>query len=225
MLCERGVVMQTKSRSYGLAVQLLHPAAKIEAIYTSVLVAKFNGGVFYMFKSSAKALSQPISLATTAMMTAMFVVLYMVKIPLALESRVSITFIPVAVSAYLMGPVSAMIVGGMGDILSCIAFPSGAYFPGFTVSAVLSGAIYGICLYRCPSSQVRIRVIISKLLIVLFVNILLNTLWLSIMYEKAFFVYMASRVIKNLIMFPFQVIIMIFLIDVLERTGITKKYF
>ena len=225
MLYERGVVVQTKSRIDGLAVQLSHPAAEIEALYTSVLVAKINGGVFSMFKSSAKALSKPISLATAAMMTALFVVLYMVKIPIAPESRISVTFIPVAITGYLMGPVAAMIVGALGDIIGFLAFPSGAYFPGFTISAALSGAIYGICLYRSVPSQIRVRVIISKLLITFFINIALNTLWLAMLYNKAYFVYMTSRIIKNLIMFPFQVIIMIIVLDILNRTGITKKYF
>lgn len=225
MLYERGVVVQTKSRIDGLAVQSSHPAAKIEAIYTSVLVAKFNGGVFSMFKSSAKALSKPLCLATAAMMTALFVVLYMVKIPLAPESRISVTFIPIAITAYLMGPVAAMVVGGLGDILGFLAFPSGAYFPGFTVSSILSGAVYGICLYRSNPSQLRLRVIIAKLIITFFINIALNTLWLSILYEKAYFVFMTTRIIKNLITFPFQAIIMIIVLDILNRTGITKKYF
>lgn len=177
-----------------------------------------------MFKTSAKALSRPISIATTAMMVAVFVVLYTVKIPITPESRISLTFIPVTATAYLLGPVPAMIVGALGDIIGATLFPSGAYFPGFTVSAALSGLIYGVFLYRCNAKSMRIRVIFAKILIVVFINMGLNTLWVSILYQKAFFVYLSARVVKNLIVFPFQVILSIMLIDTLNRTGITKKY-
>lgn len=176
-----------------------------------------------MFTTSAKALKKPASISTMAIMIALYAALYLVKIPLALESRVSLTFIPVAVTAYLMGPVPAMLVGGLGDILGFLIFPSGFYFPGFTVSAVLSGAVYGACLYHAKNA-VRLRVIISKVIITLLINIVLNTLWLAIMYEKAFFVYLTTRVVKNLILFPFQVIVTIIVLDILDRTGITKKY-
>jgi ECF transporter S component (folate family) len=178
-----------------------------------------------MFKASAKAITTPQHIATVAMMIALFVVLYAVKIPLAVVSRISFTFIPVAVSAYLMGPIAAMIVAGCGDILGCMLFPAGEYFPGFTLSAILSGLIYGIFLYRCRPERIRLAVILSKLITVCLINIVLNTLWLSIMYEKAFFVYLTTRAVKNIIMFPFQVIITIVVTDVLNRTGITKKYF
>ena len=63
-----------------------------------------------MFTTSAKALKKPASISTMAIMIALYAALYLVKIPLALESRVSLTFIPVAVTAYLMGPVPAMLV-------------------------------------------------------------------------------------------------------------------
>ncbi len=177
-----------------------------------------------MFKTSAQNLRKTFSLTTIAMMTALFVVLYNVKIPLALESRISLTFIPVAASAYLLGPVAAMIVGGFGDLLGCLFFPSGAYFPGFTLSAILGGVIYGICLYRCPSKQIILRVILAKVLIIVFVNIGLNTLWLSMMYGKAFFVLLTTRVVKNLILLPVQSIILLAVVKVLDRTGISQKY-
>ena len=225
MLHERGVVVQTKSRRFtDLRCGCCIPLPKLRKFNTSVLVAKLNGGVFYMFKSSAKALKSLPTMATAAMMVALFVVLYTVKIPLALESRVSLTFIPVAVSAYLLGPVPAMIVGGIGDILGCMLFPSGPYFPGFTISAMLSGLIYGVFFYR-HTDKIKLRIILAKLVIILFVNIGLNTLWLSIMYHKAFMFYLAARAAKNIIVFPFQVIVMMIVVDILNRTGITKKYF
>lgn len=45
---------------------------------------------------------------------------------------------------------------------------------------------------------------------------LLNTLWLVIMYDKAFMVLLGTRVIKELIMIPVQVVTILALVRVLE---------
>ncbi|MBQ8636939.1 MAG: folate family ECF transporter S component [Clostridia bacterium] len=177
-----------------------------------------------MFKKSANELKKPIMLTTAAMMIAVYVVLYMVKIPIAVESRVSVTFLPIVISAYLGGPVVAMLVGAIGDILGFLAFPSGQFFPGFTISAALTGLIYGVFLYGVNRNQLRFRVIISSLIVTLLVYTVLNTFWLAILYQKAFLIYLASRVIKNLIIFPIQMIFTEIVIDALVKTGITKKY-
>ncbi|MBQ7793273.1 MAG: folate family ECF transporter S component [Clostridia bacterium] len=176
-----------------------------------------------MFKQSLYQLKKPITITTAAMYIAIYVVLYAVKIPLALESRVSVTFLPLVASAYLMGPVTAMIVGAIGDILSAVFFPSGQYFPGFTLSAVMNGLIYGIFLYRA-NTHIRLRSLISTIIIILLVNVVLNTLWLAILYQKAFVFYLVSRFVKNIIVFPVQVIGTILCIRLHNRTGITKYY-
>ena len=177
-----------------------------------------------MFKKSAKQLKKPLTLTTAAMMIAVYVVLYMVKIPIAVESRVSVTFLPIVISAYLGGPIIAMLVGAIGDILGFLAFPSGQFFPGFTISSMLVGLIYGVFLYGVNRKQLRLRVIISTLIVTILVYTVINTIWLAILYQKAFFVCLASRIVKNLITFPFQMILTEIVIDALVKTGITKKY-
>ncbi len=177
-----------------------------------------------MFKNSAKQLKKPITISTAAMMIAIYAALYMVKIPIAVESRVSLTFLPVAVTAYLAGPVTAMLVGAIGDVLGFLIFPSGQFFPGFTISAMLTGLVYGVFLYRAQEKSIRQRVIISTAIITLFINTVLNTFWLAILYQKAFVVYLFARIIKNLITFPLQMIFTTIIIDILNQTGITKKY-
>lgn len=177
-----------------------------------------------MFKNSAKQIKKPITLSTAAMMIAVYVILYSVKIPIAVESRVSLTFLPIVIIAYLCGPIAAMIVGGVGDVLAYFAFPSGQYFPGFTVSAVMIGFIYGIFLYRVSEKRLRLMIVIATAAVTFFVYTVLNTFWLSLMYQKAYLVYLFSRFIKNLITFPLQMIMSEVVIDALVKTGITKKY-
>ena len=44
-------------------------------------------------------------------------------------------------------PISAGVAYAIGDILGMMIFPSGSYFPGFTLTAFLTGVIYGVVLY------------------------------------------------------------------------------
>lgn len=176
-----------------------------------------------MFKKSFLKLSSPLTVSTAAMMIAVYVAFYAIKLPIALESRMSLTFLPLMLAAYLLGPVPAMIVGAVGDILSFVFFPNGQYFPGFTVSAILSGLIYGVLLYH-KTGDIRGRVIAAATLVVFLVNMCLNTLWLSIMYEKAFIVFLGTRVFLNLIEVPVMILLGIIILDVTKKTGIIKKY-
>ena len=56
----------------------------------------------------------------------------------------------------------------------------------------------------------------------IFINLGLNVIWLNIMYEKAFIVLITTRIIKELVMIPIQVITITILIEALKP--ITKKY-
>ena len=51
--------------------------------------------------------------------------------------KIGFTFVSLIFAAYFTGPVGAAIVGGAGDLIGALMFPIGAYFPGFTLTAVL----------------------------------------------------------------------------------------
>ena len=182
-----------------------------------------------MFKkifNSAKSLSNVRVLCTCGILSALFVALYAVKLPLSANLRITFTFIPLAVAGWLFGPVPASLVGLAGDVIGCMLFPMGAYFPGFTISSMLTGFIFGIFLYKTDMevSKSIILIILSKLFVSLFINILLNSLWLSIMYGKAFYVYVISHSVKNAIAFPFECVLMWLIIGILSRNNTEKMY-
>ena len=58
--------------------------------------------------------------------------------------RISLGMIPVALAGVIFGPVWGGVCGAAGDLLGMLIFPSGAYFPGFTLTAALTGIIYGL---------------------------------------------------------------------------------
>ena len=52
------------------------------------------------------------------------------------------------------------------------------------------------------------RCLVTTTLIILIVDIILNTYWLSILYKNAFLVLFGPRLIKNLVMIPINTILM-----------------
>jgi len=118
--------------------------------------------------------------------------------------RIGFGFIPIAFSAILFGPVIGGLTALIADIIGMMIFPKGAYFPGFTLSAFLTGAIYGLFLYRNPVTIVNIAK--SVLLITIFVDLGLNTLWLSMITGNAAAALLIPRITKSAILLPVQII-------------------
>lgn len=125
--------------------------------------------------------------------------------------RIGFGFLPIAVLAILYGPAVAAIGYGVADLLGAWLFPTGTFFPGFTVSAVLTGLIFGFILYN---KEVTIkRALIASALVCLGVNLLLNTYWLTFLLGKGFKVLLASRAVKEIVAIP----VMTLLITVTDR--------
>ncbi len=130
--------------------------------------------------------------------------------------RIGFGFLPIAVLAIMYGPYVAAIGNGIADILGAWLFPTGAFFPGFTVSAVLTGLIFGWVLYK---KEVTIaRALIASALVCLIVNLLLNTYWLTFIIGKGFGVLLASRAVKEIVAIP----VMALLIVVIDRSVIKR---
>lgn len=176
-------------------------------------------------KVSALNITNVRGLVLGALLVALYVVLGFFKIYITPDNRLSLTFIAVVVAGYVMGPVPAMVIGGLGDLVGFMIFPTGgAYFPGFTISAALSGLIYGLCLYKRPLKQLIWWIILSRVLITVGISMFLNTVWNAILYRKAVQFIVIARVVKALIALPFQVAISFALVLLLEKTGIRKQY-
>ena len=70
--------------------------------------------------------------------------------------------------------------------------------------------------------QLIIRLIIASVAGSIIVNLGLNTLWLVIMYDKAFFAVLSTRILKEIIMLPIQVGVIFALVQALKP--VTNKY-
>lgn len=121
--------------------------------------------------------------------------------------RIGFGFLPIAVLAIMYGPVIAAIGYGVADLLGAWLLPTGTFFPGFTVSAVLTGLIFGWILYK--KEVTIIRALIASALVCLIVNLLLNTWWLTFLIGKGFKVLLASRAVKEIVAIPVMTLLIV----------------
>lgn len=118
--------------------------------------------------------------------------------------RISFGFLPVAISSMVLGPFLGGIVAALADIIGIFLFPVGKFFIGYTLSAFLRGFIYGWFLYKKPKTI--FRVILACTVVNVFDNIILGTLWYSIIQGVNFMVYLPIRSTTNLILLPIHII-------------------
>ena len=108
-------------------------------------------------------------------------------------------------TALLFGPVVGGLMGGITDILKFLVKPTGPFFFGFTLNAIFGGVIYGAILYHSPISFKRI--LAAKAVVAVFVNLLLGTFWLDMMYGQGFIALLPARALKQLFTVPIESII------------------
>ncbi|MCH3950077.1 MAG: folate family ECF transporter S component [Acidaminococcus sp.] len=107
--------------------------------------------------------------------------------------KIGLSFLPVAAAALIGGPLAGGLTGALGDLIGATLFPVGPYFPGFTLSSFLDGALYGICLKR---GVTRKNILIAVLLTQIGISLLLNTFWLTVLFHTSFQILLWPRLFQ-----------------------------
>lgn len=103
--------------------------------------------------------------------------------------RVGFGEIPIILAGFLLGPLAGAMTGFIADTLGATLFPAGPFFPGFTLSAVLTGALPGLLLpffQKKEGALKRSAVFWAILPTHLLTSALLNTLWITLIYMAPF---------------------------------------
>ena len=162
------------------------------------------------FQQSAEELHKSRTLVITALFIALNVTLdaLNIRIQLTPQLRIGFGFLTSAMVGMLFGPVVAMMAGAAGDMIGYLFNNGGgAYFPGFTITAILAGLIWGIALYHRQVSYRR--AFCTKLIINVFLNILLNSVWLKLLYGKGLLADLPMRIFKNVAMLPLEALMLV----------------
>lgn len=175
------------------------------------------------FRESARMLSHVRTITLAAMLIALNVALGSVRIYVTPEMRLSMGFVTQTVAGMVLGPVVAMITGAVGDIVSLMIFPSGAYFPGYTLTAIVGGMINGLMLFRQGKISIP-RALITRVLINVICYIGMNTLWLTMTTGKGMLALLPARAIKNAVLCPIEAAI-VFLIAIAVQSAIKHTRF
>lgn len=158
------------------------------------------------FIRSAAELRRARTLTTVSLLVALGVLASVGTIIPSEVLKIGLGFLVTACMGYLFGPLPAMLGALAVDLISYLLRPAGPYFFGFTLNALLTGLVFGLILYQSAPSLLRTAA--SKAVVSLFINVLLNTLWLSVLYGKAFFLLLPARFLKNLLIFPVEVLLL-----------------
>lgn len=156
------------------------------------------------FRQSSQELKQVRTLTGVAMLLAMSVVIsFTASVRVTETIKIGLGYLITALLGMLYGPFTAALAAGAGDLIKYLLKPDGAYFFGFTLTAMLGGVVYGVFFYREKCTIPR--AIASKATVSLLLNCLLNTVWVSWLYGMPFLGALGPRVIKNLMALPFEI--------------------
>lgn len=137
-------------------------------------------------------------LVCIAMLSAMQVVLSRFLSIQTAVAKIGFGFVPVMFAGVLYGVGGGALVGALSDLVGAILFPTGSYFPGYTLTAALSGAVYGWllrgrnriaqgsqegcrqgCCLRALWHGVA-RILLAYVITTLCVTLALNTFWIAL---------------------------------------------
>ena len=167
----------------------------------------------------------PRSLVFAGLTIALSIVLSSLYIPVGINLRITTAFLALALGSMIFGPVVGLFAGLTYDLIGYLLIPATVFFPGYTLSSMLEFFIYGIFLYRCKISV--LRVFFCKLIIDFGIHVGLGCLWSSMLFGKGYYYFLIKSLIKNSIMLPIEVIMLIALLQLflpaLAHQGIIPK--
>lgn len=148
-------------------------------------------------------------LTTCALLLALATILGFFKIPITQLIEIRFSSLPIAFGGAMFGPGIGALIGALSDILQYLVKPTGPYFPGFTISSLVGGIIFGLVLKIKNGKIALVKILIAQLLYTVFVGLIINTFNLYLLYGDpavsgvtGYFAYMLTRLPKEAIMYP-----------------------
>lgn len=173
-----------------------------------------------VYRDSYRELKKVRTITTAAMFMAVAVVLGYFTIEAGPYLKIGFGTVVNQFVYFMFGPVVGGFYGGVLDLIKYIIKPTGAFFPGFTLNAILAGIIYGTFLYQRPLTFKRTLAV--HFIVIMVCNVFLNTVWLSMMSGKGILALIPMRFVKNIIMWPIDTAIFYLIAKKMEEAGIVK---
>lgn len=177
-----------------------------------------------LFRTSMDELRSVRNLTMVALFGCMSVVMGYFTIQIGDFLKIGFSSIVQQFVYYLFGPGTGMLFAGAMDILKFAVRPTGAFFPGYTLNAMLAAVIYGFFYYRQKISLRR--VFAAQLVVALVCNVCLGTLWwhmTTTQAQAAFLPVLGVRFGKNLAQWPLNSLLYYGTWEFMERAGVFRE--
>ncbi|MBS9339122.1 folate family ECF transporter S component [Fructobacillus sp. M2-14] len=146
--------------------------------------------------------------------------------------RISFVFLASSLMGKFFGPLWTAMTMVLLDFVKTTFFGGGHWSPVMAIGVLLAGLIYGSLFYQ-EKQDAKVawwKVILAVLLITIVVNLIINTAALTILYSahkswSVYFSMMATRLPKNIIFFPIQLVMTYFVLNNPVVHDISKRFF
>ena len=159
-------------------------------------------------------------LCVLGMLGALSIVLYTITVQIT--DVLQIGFDPVCniLADCLFGPVVGAIFGGAMDMLNFFLNPRGAFNPGLTLNAIISGLFIGSMFYKRKPTPVRLLIVLLIDHVIL--NAFLGTFWLYLVNGKGMLAWFPTRLFSNLVKPFVETAIILIIYKALEASGLLQ---
>lgn len=177
-----------------------------------------------LFRTSMDELKNIRTLTMTALFGCMSVVMGYFTIQIGDFLKIGFSSVVQQFVYYLFGPGTGMLFAGAMDILKFAVRPTGAFFPGYTLNAMVAAVIYGFFYYR---QRITLRrVLAAQLLVAMVCNVCLGTLWwhmTTTQASAAFWPVFGVRLGKNLVQWPLNSLLFYGAWEFMEKAGVFRE--
>lgn len=134
-----------------------------------------------------------------------------------LITKITFSFIITAIIARRFNPVTTAAACAVSNVLGMILFPKYEFFIGFVITAALTGIIFSLFFYQ--QKITLFKIITASLIVSVFCNLGLNSLWLHIMYGTSWAALLSVRVPQEIITVVLYVVVIaaVFRVKVVDR--------
>ena len=142
---------------------------------------------------------------TLALLIALQVILSRVLSIALWNVKIGFSFLPVALAGMLYGPFGGIVVGACSDFIGATLLPIGPYFPGYTVTAAVTGLLYGLFFSKSTSPlQITLCVVVKQIIS----SLLLNTFWIALTSGTSFWALLPTRVFSAVVVGAAEIILL-----------------
>ena len=116
------------------------------------------------------------------------------------------SFFPILLCSMVLGSVYGGVCGALADFLGAILFPFGPFFPGFTLTAFISGFLFGFIKEKSSNKAFFCLCFFIFLAEEILCTVLLNSICISLLYGSPLMPLILTRIPKALVMLILEIL-------------------